>query len=215
MAALVPWPVVADEVASRTPTGFAKRPRGLAFGYLRKKFEQARTAVASDLERFEFRGGSIRVTAELASEGIAWPPRHADHHARSGLAATARAAALKSSAILQAAFALRLAAVLQAQPDPLAHWTPLNPLPTGNRLNAVTCGGGLYIAVGEFGTLIASPDATNWISHGSGTSVDLHAVIRHWTGTGRFPWAARSVGPRDWMVDAARGHGTTVVGSAH
>jgi len=57
-------------------------------------------------------------------------------------------------------------------------WTPrINP-DTTNNLNAVTNGGGIYVAVGASGTIITSTDALNWtlaISSGI-TSNDLYAV---------------------------------------
>ncbi|MBE7499469.1 MAG: hypothetical protein HS113_04010 [Verrucomicrobiales bacterium] len=63
-----------------------------------------------------------------------------------------------------------------AATDPLDEWQPLNPTPTANRLNAVTCGDGLYVAVGELGTVVTSSDATNWVLQASGIPDDLRGV---------------------------------------
>ena len=68
---------------------------------------------------------------------------------------------------------LNLAAV-----EPLDNWQWRNPLPQGNRLSAITYGGGLVVGVGEFGSIITSPDlaTTPWgVSH-SPTNGDLSAV---------------------------------------
>lgn len=40
-----------------------------------------------------------------------------------------------------------------------AKWTWQNPLPQGNTLHGVTYGNGLYVAVGEWGTILTSRKA--------------------------------------------------------
>lgn len=48
---------------------------------------------------------------------------------------------------------------------PLAwHWR--NPLPQGNTLNATAYGAQTYVAVGDAGAIIISPDGTNWVEAG-------------------------------------------------
>jgi hypothetical protein len=46
--------------------------------------------------------------------------------------------------------------------DPLEHWTWRFPNPQGLTLNAVTYGGGQFVAVGDNGTIINSSDGFNW-----------------------------------------------------
>src|SRR5512136_2088465 len=42
--------------------------------------------------------------------------------------------------------------------DPLDNWHWRNPLPQGNTLQGVTYGNGTFVAVGENGTILTSPD---------------------------------------------------------
>lgn len=51
------------------------------------------------------------------------------------------------------------------------HWR--NPLPQGNALHNVIFTNGTYLAVGELGTILTSPDGTNWVRQESGTTDDL------------------------------------------
>src|SRR6516165_8548343 len=41
-------------------------------------------------------------------------------------------------------------------------WTVRNPLPTANALFAITYGNDQFVAVGDLGTIITSPDGVNW-----------------------------------------------------
>lgn len=54
------------------------------------------------------------------------------------------------------------------------HWR--NPLPQGNDLNDVHFGNGVFVAVGQFGTILTSPDGTAWTVRASGTTKTLHGV---------------------------------------
>jgi hypothetical protein len=60
--------------------------------------------------------------------------------------------------------------------DPLDQWTWRFPNPTGRTLAAVTYGGSQFVAVGDNGTIISSPDGYNWSNRVSGVSVFLHGV---------------------------------------
>lgn len=72
---------------------------------------------------------------------------------------------------------LFLASVLEAA-EPLDIWQWRNPLPQGNRLYGVTYGGGLLVAVGDYGTIMTSPDLTTspWAVSRPPTNGDLRAV---------------------------------------
>ena len=69
--------------------------------------------------------------------------------------------------------------------EPLDIWQWRNPLPQGNRLSAVTYGGGLLVAVGEYGAIMTTPDLTTspWAVSRSPTNGDLSAVTY---GNGRY-----------------------------
>lgn len=50
-----------------------------------------------------------------------------------------------------------------------------------NALNDVVWNGALWVAVGEYGTILTSPDGSSWTSRNSGTTETLKSVV--WTGT--------------------------------
>jgi hypothetical protein len=60
--------------------------------------------------------------------------------------------------------------------DPLDNWHWRNVFPQGNTLRGLTFGNGIYVAVGESGTIIVSSDAEKWVSIDSGTSNTLVGV---------------------------------------
>lgn len=62
-------------------------------------------------------------------------------------------------------------------------WEWQNPLPQGNSLHAVTDGNGLFVAVGEAGTVLTSANGENWESQDIGSTESLHEVL---FGDGRF-----------------------------
>jgi hypothetical protein len=55
-------------------------------------------------------------------------------------------------------------------------WTVVTPPPTSNNLRSVTYGNGLYVAVGDAGTILTSPDGLNWTSQASGITTRLWSV---------------------------------------
>ncbi|MFC3803947.1 S-layer homology domain-containing protein [Cohnella sp. GCM10012308] len=63
-------------------------------------------------------------------------------------------------------------------------WTIRSPLPTGNELNNVAYGNGIYVAVGANGAILTSTDGTNWTSRTSGAPItSLNDVVY---GNGKF-----------------------------
>ncbi len=60
--------------------------------------------------------------------------------------------------------------------DPLDNWTWSYPNPQGNALRAVTYGNGLFVAVGDYGTIIISPDGYNWTNETYGQFPALFGV---------------------------------------
>ncbi len=60
--------------------------------------------------------------------------------------------------------------------DSLDNWHLRNRLPQGNSLNAVTYGNGIFVAVGDNGTILTSPDGVTWTQESSGTTDRLNAV---------------------------------------
>lgn len=57
----------------------------------------------------------------------------------------------------------------------------VSPAPFTEQMNAVTCGNGVYVAVGAAGTIYSSADATVWTRRETAVRADLHAVA--WTGS--------------------------------
>ena len=60
--------------------------------------------------------------------------------------------------------------------DPLDVWHSRSPSLTVNSLNGIAYGNGTFIAVGNGGTTLASPDGINWVTSTSGTINDLRRV---------------------------------------
>ena len=51
-----------------------------------------------------------------------------------------------------------------------------NPLPTGDRIQAVASGNGQFVAVGDDGTIVTSTDAANWVERQT-TTDPLWAIV--------------------------------------
>jgi hypothetical protein len=67
------------------------------------------------------------------------------------------------------AFLLVLSLLPQIQnAGPLDTWTWRNPLPTGNTLLGVVYGNGLFVAVGDSGTIITPLNAIDWTLRAEG-----------------------------------------------
>jgi hypothetical protein len=66
---------------------------------------------------------------------------------------------------------------------PLDKWTIRNPLPQGRDLHGVTWGDSTFVAVGDYGAVVTSPDGTNWLARNSHSETSLRAVA---FGNGRF-----------------------------
>ena len=77
--------------------------------------------------------------------------------------------------IALAVLTLHLAPVAAAGPSPDI-WTWRNPLPTGNQLNSITYGKGLFVAVGANNTIVTSPDARNWSQQVAPTNCSLSGI---------------------------------------
>jgi hypothetical protein len=107
-------------------------------------------------------------------------------------------------------------------------WKWASPLPQGNNLAAVTYGNGMYVAVGDAGTVLVSRDAAAWTVARVDTMAGLKAV--HWDGR-RFvavgdrgtvalssdglEWTVRSVGSEDGLSGVASGGGRLVAVGAN
>jgi len=64
----------------------------------------------------------------------------------------------------------------ELQADPLNQWTWRFPYPQGYTLDAVAYGDGQFVAVGDNGTIITSPDGYNWINRSYGIFPFLRGV---------------------------------------
>lgn len=63
-----------------------------------------------------------------------------------------------------------------ATAEPLDTWRWRNPLPQGHSVHDITFGNGLFVAVGEFGTVLTSTDGATWAIQNSGTREELRGV---------------------------------------
>ncbi|MBA4371674.1 MAG: cell wall-binding protein [Thermodesulfovibrio sp.] len=73
-------------------------------------------------------------------------------------------------------FLLVLLHPFPASSAPLDNWHVRNSVPGGYTLNAVAYGNGMFVAVGSQGTILSSPDGTNWTPQTSGTITTLNGV---------------------------------------
>jgi hypothetical protein len=60
--------------------------------------------------------------------------------------------------------------------ESLDHWTWRAPLPPGEKVLAITSGKGQFVAVGDHGNIITSPNGTNWLSIQIGTDIEFKSV---------------------------------------
>lgn len=106
---------------------------------------------------------------------------------------------------------------------PLDHWSRRNPRPQGNNLLSVACGNGLLVAVGDRGTIVSSPDATNWtvqplradvsllgVSYGDGLFVAVGQGGTILTSPDGSTWTLQQSGHASELVSVAYGNGRFV-----
>lgn len=79
--------------------------------------------------------------------------------------------------------------------DPLDNWH-LREATTDSSLNSIVYGNGMFVAVGQHGTIISSPDGVNWTARSSGTTSNLRSIAH---GNGMF------VAVGDYSVDSSNG----------
>lgn len=82
---------------------------------------------------------------------------------------------LTSTLLLHAVLAL-IPTSDRLRADSLDNWQWKNPLPTGNQLNGIAYGNGLFVAVGGLGTVVTSPDGVTWTVRSSGSTNNLNGV---------------------------------------
>lgn len=106
------------------------------------------------------------------------------------------------------------------------NWQWRNPLPQGDKLNAVVHGSGIYVAVGDGGAIVTSTDGINWTERTSDTGKNLHGIVY---GGGIFAavggdftegtiltspdgitWTGRSSGTTETITGITYGNGTFV-----
>lgn len=73
-------------------------------------------------------------------------------------------------------FLLVLLHPFPASSAPLDNWHVRNSVPGGYTLNAVAYGNGMFVAVGSQGTILSSPEGTNWTARSSGTLHNLKGI---------------------------------------
>lgn len=109
-----------------------------------------------------------------------------------------------------------------SQADPLDNWHWRNPLPQGNHLNGVAFGNGIFVAVGDEGTILTSSDGATWnkmtsggtepllgISYGSGTFIAVGDGILATSPDGEN-WTTRFPGIRKRLRGLTHGIGIFV-----
>lgn len=65
--------------------------------------------------------------------------------------------------------------------SPCSDWQWINPLPQGNVLLGVAYGNATWVAVGDVGTVLTTPDGANLMVRDAGTTANLDGVV--WTGS--------------------------------
>ncbi|PYJ80888.1 MAG: hypothetical protein DME22_22875, partial [Verrucomicrobia bacterium] len=70
-----------------------------------------------------------------------------------------------------ALFVIGLSLAFAALANPLDQWHWRSPLPQGNGLKDVVFGEGLFVTVGEWGTVLTSADGRNWSMARTGETV--------------------------------------------
>jgi hypothetical protein len=93
-----------------------------------------------------------------------------------------------------------LGCVSQAFAAPVRGWEARLPYPTSNPIQDVVHANGIFVAVGDAGTILTSPDADEWTTQTSGTVNNLNAVT---FGNGLFV-AVGSEGPLLRSTDGVR-----------
>lgn len=87
---------------------------------------------------------------------------------------------MKSNLSVKALVCWLLAAALilgPAGPSKASAWQWRNPLPQGNSLAQVVYGSGTFVAVGEGGTILTSPDGVSWTKRDSSTDYWVNGVV--------------------------------------
>src|SRR5690348_3246639 len=71
---------------------------------------------------------------------------------------------------------LALLILIQGAPaDPLDNWTWRNPVPPPT-ISEFAFGGGQFVGVGSYGTIVTSTDGVSWVVRNSGTHLNLTAI---------------------------------------
>jgi hypothetical protein len=106
-------------------------------------------------------------------------------------------------------------------------WAVVSPVPTAHNLQSVIYGNGQYVAVGDTGTILTSPDGLNWTSRTSGITTRLWSVTygnhlyvtvgdsgggsgRILTSANGVSWTNRASGTSDCLFSVIYGNGQYV-----
>jgi len=96
----------------------------------------------------------------------------------------------------------------------ISNWKWANPLPQGNSIGDIAWNGSQWVAVGEYGTILTSPDGLSWTSRDAGTVSSFSGIV--WDG-GQFvvvgsegtvltspdgaTWTGQTSGTTNFMTD--------------
>lgn len=111
---------------------------------------------------------------------------------------------------------------------PLDRWTQRNPLPQSHALLAVAQGANQFVAVGDRGTILTSPDGANWtlqnrrvdqsltgVAYGGGQFIAVGAGGTVLSSTDGTNWAYRATFPGTFLNAVAHGQGRFVAVGNH
>ncbi|MGA2506941.1 MAG: hypothetical protein ABSF80_05635 [Chitinispirillaceae bacterium] len=104
-------------------------------------------------------------------------------------------------------------------------WTVVSPVPTSHNLQSVTYGNGLYVVVGDTGTILTSPDGLVWtsrtsgiitrlwsVTYGNGLYVTVGDSARILTSANGISWTNRVSGTSNNLMSVTYGNGRYVAG---
>jgi len=84
---------------------------------------------------------------------------------------------MKFKQVSSLVFGLVVSGIVAAAAGPLDNWHWRYPQPQANRLGSVAYGNGVFVAVGDRGTVMTSPSGSNWVAWPTLATNSLTSVV--------------------------------------